>query len=82
MIASRTSPSPKKLTLWELRQIEQRFGNKFLLGEPKKPVRSFEQQLGLYDQNDNHLGDIVAGDQYFTAEELATDIASLAMMTS
>lgn len=65
----------KKLALTQLRALERALG--VIIDEPKKTVRSAEQQFGIYDEDGVYAGDIRAADLFFTKEELRIKILDL-----
>lgn len=51
------------LSIEELREIERQLG--IYLQRPVNPNRSIREQFGVYDENGNHVGDIMAKDDDF-----------------
>jgi hypothetical protein len=64
-----------KLGLKEQRAIERQLG--IFLGAPVNPKRCTNQQFGVYDKDEKHVGDIVAKEEFFTKEELIKGIKKL-----
>lgn len=65
----------KPLTLKQIRALERELG--VILDKPSKAVRSAEQQLGVYDEDEQHVGNIRAADFFFTEEELRAAVLKL-----
>jgi len=62
----------EKLTRKALREIERELG--IYLDAPKNMMRMLNQQFGIYNENDEHIGDIGAPKLYFSAETLRAAI--------
>jgi len=64
-----------KLGLRELRAIENQLG--IFLKNPVNPKRCTNQQFGVYDEDEKHVGDIMAKGAFFTTKELKAKIKAL-----
>jgi len=63
------------LSLRVKRSIERELG--VFLAEPKNPKRSTNEQIGVYDQEEEYVGDIIANTPFFTRIELEKKINAL-----
>lgn len=72
---SKTKTESKPLTRRQIRALERELG--VILDKPKESLRSAEQQLGVYDEDEQHVGDIRAADFFFTEEELRAAVLKL-----
>jgi len=59
----------------QLRAVEEEFG--VYLDSPQNVQRCVNQQFGVYDEDEVHVGDICARELYFNIEELRVKIATL-----
>lgn len=59
----------------ELRNLESDLD--IFLADPVSIIRSDSQQFGVYDQDENHIGDIVADAKFFTSQEIREKVKSL-----
>lgn len=57
------------------RGIEQKYG--VFLAEPENPKRSTNEQIGVYDEDEEFVGDIMAKGAFFTTQELGKKIKAL-----
>ena len=64
-----------ELSLRKLRSIERNLG--VYLANPRAVTRSANQQFGVFDEDELHVGDICADARYFTEEELTQKIKGL-----
>ena len=64
-----------KLTRREIRDIECCLG--VFLDSPLVPVRSTNQQFGVYDEIEEYVGDICADSAFFTYDGLEEKISNL-----
>lgn len=71
----RTEPGSKPLARRQLRALERQLGVFF--DKPKDGSRSAEQQFGVYDEDETHVGDICAANFFFTEEELRAAVLKL-----
>ena len=67
----------KGLKLSQLRYLEAEFGFEYFFGPPREIVRCMEQQFGVYDEDDNHIRDVVANKMFFTEEELRNHLCEI-----
>ena len=63
------------LSIKVLRELEAELG--VYLADPINVARCPNQQFGVYDENEVHIGDIVAKDRFFTYEEIQEKAKSL-----
>ncbi|MFA5134108.1 MAG: hypothetical protein WC459_04885 [Patescibacteria group bacterium] len=68
-------PSASELSRKELSAVEETLG--VTLREPQGRLRMINQQFGVYDEDGQYAGDIVAKGKYFSQEELTTAIKAL-----
>jgi hypothetical protein len=59
----------------EMRNLESDLD--IFLTEPLSVIRSGSQQFGVYDEDENHVGDIVADGKFFTSQEIREKVKSL-----
>jgi hypothetical protein len=59
----------------ELRNLESDLD--IFLAEPVMVARCPNQQFGVYDEDENHVGDIVADGQFFSSQEIREKVKSL-----
>ena len=68
-------PAAAGLTHRELRAIETSLG--IFLDQPVHPLRTSNQQFGVYDEDEIYVGDVCAPGKHFLAGELRARIKGL-----
>jgi hypothetical protein len=63
------------LSIKALRELETELG--VYLADPINVARCPNQQFGVYDENEVHIGDIVARNRFFTFEEIPEKVKIL-----